>query len=296
MDEMTGPRRRHRPFARRTAVHARGRRASWASRCSAARRSTSAKGEWLVNPGSVGQPRDGDPRAAWMLLDSETGRPNGAESPMTSRRRRRHRGGGTSRAPGCQASPRTVTRATDDKSPFSPAPARRAGGGRLRFHDGGEGPGVPAATAAEIGRRWIRSPAPGRRRDPAHARTPRSRTSPRSRSRFGQLARGHRSGGPLGAHGEHRKLSTLLDDGARRSPRRRTRSSRTRHDRGAARDRDPARNGAGDDAADDADDARREREQRQRQRERQGQGRRRTTGGGIITPGGDGSGGVVSPD
>ncbi len=25
--------------------------------------------EWLVNPGSVGQPRDGDPRAAWMLLD-----------------------------------------------------------------------------------------------------------------------------------------------------------------------------------------------------------------------------------
>jgi diadenosine tetraphosphatase ApaH/serine/threonine PP2A family protein phosphatase len=27
-------------------------------------------GEWLVNPGSVGQPRDGDPRAAWMLLDT----------------------------------------------------------------------------------------------------------------------------------------------------------------------------------------------------------------------------------
>ena len=24
---------------------------------------------WLLNPGSVGQPRDGDPRAAWMLLD-----------------------------------------------------------------------------------------------------------------------------------------------------------------------------------------------------------------------------------
>jgi predicted phosphodiesterase len=28
-------------------------------------------GEWLVNPGSVGQPRDGDPRAAWLLLDTE---------------------------------------------------------------------------------------------------------------------------------------------------------------------------------------------------------------------------------
>ena len=29
---------------------------------------------WLINPGSVGQPRDGDPRAAWALLDSEAGR------------------------------------------------------------------------------------------------------------------------------------------------------------------------------------------------------------------------------
>ena len=26
-------------------------------------------GEWMLNPGSVGQPRDGDPRAAWLLLD-----------------------------------------------------------------------------------------------------------------------------------------------------------------------------------------------------------------------------------
>jgi len=28
-------------------------------------------GEWLLNPGAVGQPRDGDPRAAWLLLDTE---------------------------------------------------------------------------------------------------------------------------------------------------------------------------------------------------------------------------------
>ena len=28
------------------------------------------EGEWLVNPGSVGQPRDGDPRAAWLVLDT----------------------------------------------------------------------------------------------------------------------------------------------------------------------------------------------------------------------------------
>jgi predicted phosphodiesterase len=30
-----------------------------------------ADGTWLLNPGSVGQPRDGDPRAAWMLLDTQ---------------------------------------------------------------------------------------------------------------------------------------------------------------------------------------------------------------------------------
>jgi predicted phosphodiesterase len=29
------------------------------------------QGRWLLNPGSVGQPRDGDPRAAWLLLDLE---------------------------------------------------------------------------------------------------------------------------------------------------------------------------------------------------------------------------------
>jgi diadenosine tetraphosphatase ApaH/serine/threonine PP2A family protein phosphatase len=27
------------------------------------------EGRWLLNPGSVGQPRDGDPRAAYMVLD-----------------------------------------------------------------------------------------------------------------------------------------------------------------------------------------------------------------------------------
>ncbi len=31
-----------------------------------------AEGEWLVNPGSVGQPRDGDPRAAWLELDLDS--------------------------------------------------------------------------------------------------------------------------------------------------------------------------------------------------------------------------------
>ncbi len=32
---------------------------------------TSPTGKWLFNPGSVGQPRDGDPRAAWLALDLE---------------------------------------------------------------------------------------------------------------------------------------------------------------------------------------------------------------------------------
>jgi diadenosine tetraphosphatase ApaH/serine/threonine PP2A family protein phosphatase len=31
------------------------------------------EGRWLLNPGSVGQPRDGDPRAAWLLLDTDAG-------------------------------------------------------------------------------------------------------------------------------------------------------------------------------------------------------------------------------
>ena len=31
-------------------------------------------GEWLLNPGSVGQPRDGDPRAAWLELDLDNWR------------------------------------------------------------------------------------------------------------------------------------------------------------------------------------------------------------------------------
>jgi predicted phosphodiesterase len=30
-----------------------------------------AEGQWLLNPGGAGQPRDGDPRAAWLLLDSQ---------------------------------------------------------------------------------------------------------------------------------------------------------------------------------------------------------------------------------
>jgi diadenosine tetraphosphatase ApaH/serine/threonine PP2A family protein phosphatase len=43
-----------------------------------------SKGEWLINPGGVGQPRDGDPRAAWVLLDLEnaTAKWNRVEYPI----------------------------------------------------------------------------------------------------------------------------------------------------------------------------------------------------------------------
>jgi diadenosine tetraphosphatase ApaH/serine/threonine PP2A family protein phosphatase len=33
-----------------------------------------SSGRWLLNPGSVGQPRGGDARAAWLLLDLDAGR------------------------------------------------------------------------------------------------------------------------------------------------------------------------------------------------------------------------------
>jgi diadenosine tetraphosphatase ApaH/serine/threonine PP2A family protein phosphatase len=32
-----------------------------------------AQARWLLNPGSVGQPRDGDPRAAYLVLDLDGG-------------------------------------------------------------------------------------------------------------------------------------------------------------------------------------------------------------------------------
>jgi predicted phosphodiesterase len=33
-----------------------------------------SRARWLINPGSVGQPRDSDARAAWLLIDADAGR------------------------------------------------------------------------------------------------------------------------------------------------------------------------------------------------------------------------------
>lgn len=42
-----------------------------ASRLPVGERLTLGEGRYIVNPGSVGQPRDGDPRAAYLLLDTD---------------------------------------------------------------------------------------------------------------------------------------------------------------------------------------------------------------------------------
>ena len=63
-----------RPLARRVLLQPQRRRRSTASQARRRRRPRDAEGEWLVNPGSVGQPRDGDPRAAWLMLDTDHGR------------------------------------------------------------------------------------------------------------------------------------------------------------------------------------------------------------------------------
>ena len=65
----------YRPLARR-ALLPRTRGRGRATRCAAptpsrARRLEVGSGRWLLNPGSVGQPRDGDPRAAWLELDTD---------------------------------------------------------------------------------------------------------------------------------------------------------------------------------------------------------------------------------
>ncbi len=67
------PRRVHRALPRRAVVLARETARRRPARPARREREIDARsGEWLLNPGSVGQPRDGDPRAAWLLLDTAT--------------------------------------------------------------------------------------------------------------------------------------------------------------------------------------------------------------------------------
>ena len=76
-----GAREPGRPLARRAVLRLPGRPGRRRRRSAARRRRRAprpaaapldlAEGRWLINPGSVGQPRDGDPRAAWLELDTD---------------------------------------------------------------------------------------------------------------------------------------------------------------------------------------------------------------------------------
>ena len=77
-------------------------------------------GEWLLNPGSTGQPRDGDPRAAWMVLDTQA--LDGGVAPRRLRPRRRaggdpRRAAARTRSPSASAvTGRVTTRLTGERT------------------------------------------------------------------------------------------------------------------------------------------------------------------------------------
>ena len=80
-----------RPQPRRARALLARRRRSPAACARRTRVPTSPRGRWLLNPGSVGQPRDGDPRAAWLLIDTDAapGRVPPRGRIRSSRRRQR---------------------------------------------------------------------------------------------------------------------------------------------------------------------------------------------------------------
>ena len=96
----------HRPLARRAVLLRPGGRERAGPReargwqAGAGTRLEIGEGRWLINPGSVGQPRDGDPRAAWLELDTDAWEATYHRVELRHRARgRRDRGGGAARAP-----------------------------------------------------------------------------------------------------------------------------------------------------------------------------------------------------
>ena len=78
---------------------------------------------WLINPGSVGQPRDGDPRASWVLLELELLARHVAAHGLPDRRRRGCDPGGRAAEATCR--PALLRRNDDERShhaSFSPTP------------------------------------------------------------------------------------------------------------------------------------------------------------------------------
>ena len=71
MEEQSGAGQPDRPLARGPLLLRRRRRTATGGQAPEGHEIDLSEGRWLLNPGSVGQPRDGDPRAAWLELDTD---------------------------------------------------------------------------------------------------------------------------------------------------------------------------------------------------------------------------------
>src|SRR5581483_2397676 len=182
------------------------------------------EGRTLLNPGSVGQPRDGDPRAAWLLLDLDAGRAVcPGPSPPGSRRgcdgadapRRRGRGRPARRLRRRRAAPPARGRRAAPRA-RPPHPGRE----RVRPGQGHPGARRHADAARERGpgpRRAARAAVERRQR----AARVRAAVRPRGARRGARLLRRHDAAGarpgprsrPRQARRRGRRLSTYRVDG-----------------------------------------------------------------------------------
>ena len=123
LHERDGPARgRRRALARRALLLAPGRRArSPASTRPGGTELDLSEGDWIINPGGVGQPRDGDPRAAWLCSTSRRGTRAGAASSTRSTTPRAR-----SSRPGCPSRCRTASTTASEAPPHSSRGGRRS--------------------------------------------------------------------------------------------------------------------------------------------------------------------------
>ena len=121
------------------------RRRSPAVSRAAATESTSPAARWLLNPGSVGQPRDGDPRAAYLRLDLERqGRRRFSASSTTSSAR-----SGDPRRPDCPSRFAAGWRRHERRRNRSP-PRRSSPGAGRRSSTAPRQPTIPHALAQSL--------------------------------------------------------------------------------------------------------------------------------------------------
>ena len=163
-------------------------------------------GEWLMNPGSVGQPRDGDARAAWLLLDTDaSARPSGSAPRTTSPARRRR-----SAPPACRTpSPSASGTVNEDARPSAPpgSAARWRDGVRRRLRRRPIGPDPRLRRGhPDLRARPGRLGAPGRR-----VRRRRAGLEPRARC-------GHQASRPPWIRACKRRLQSGIDNLRKRVP------------------------------------------------------------------------------